>query len=188
MNDYSILFFSISMIIVFLYRIIFGIFLLCKKKYIIDEKYYIMVFYCSLVAILVLFTNWWIAGLILYALLPFVLLLYVSFAPTRKYWLVNGYELSEATFLNQLIIDNPKLKDTTYRVNHFQIIKKKSEHKTKIEFKKISFEEKEKILNGLIQVCKERVKKSNKHELITIFLYLILILILIIIIILTIFL
>ncbi len=125
MSDESILFFTIIMSIVFLYRIILSVLFLLKKKYLLDEKFYISIFYYSLVGILVLFTNWIIAGVILCVLLPVILTLYISFAPTRIYWIVNGFNLTEGTFINELIAHDSHFENAAYRTNKIRFIKKK---------------------------------------------------------------
>lgn len=180
MSDYSILFLLITMMLAFSYRVILSILLLTLKKYYIDEKYYISVFYCSLVGILVLFTDWLIVGIVLLILLPVILMFYVSLAPSRKYWLINGYELSEATFLNEMFKDDNKLEKASYRINHFKMIKKPSEKKIQIEFLKLTYQEKESLLASLLKVCKEKVKHSNKHEVVSLVCYLVVIFILLI--------
>ena len=103
MDDKSILFFCIVMIIMFAYRILLSIRLLSKKRFIIDEKYYVAFFYTSLVGILVLLTDWLVVGVIMFLLVPLITTIYVSLAKTRVYWIVNGYELTESTFVNNLI-------------------------------------------------------------------------------------
>lgn len=178
MDDKSILFFSILMIVVFLYRIFLSVLILCKKKHMIDEKYYIGLFYCSLVGILILFTNWLIVGFILVGLLPLVLTLYVSFAPTRMYWIINGYDITESTFVNKLIELDQKYQKGSYRINKVRISRKKKEYKTKIEFLNVKYDEKEELLKVIKEVLNEKVAKSNKHEWTTIILSLSMIIIL----------
>ena len=164
MDDRAIIFFSIVMIMVFIYRIILSVLLLKRKRHIIDEKFYIGLFYCSLVSILVLFTNWFIVGGILIVILPIILTLYVSFAPTRMYWIINGYDITESTFVNKLIEYDEKLKQTSYRINKVKISRKVKETKTKIEFLNVKFEEKEAMLKIFLDILNDKVKKSNKKE------------------------
>lgn len=164
MDDRAIIFFSIVMILVFLYRVILSALLLRKKRHMIDEKFYIGLFYCSLVSILVLFTNWLIVGIVLIAILPIVLTLYVSFAPTRMYWIINGYDITESTFVNKLIEYDEQLKKTSYRINKVRISRKTKEKKTKIEFLNVKFEEKEQLLKIFKEILNEKVEKSNKKE------------------------
>ena len=171
MEDKSILFFLILMIFVFLYRILISILFLAKKKYIIDEKYYISFFYCSLVGILVLFTNRLIVGFVLVALLPLVLFLYVAFFKNRKYWIINGYEITESCFVNEIAKHFKQYKDANDRIKHFRIYRKKEEKRTKIEFSNIDFETKEKILKIIKTICKEKTIKANKNELIKLIAY-----------------
>lgn len=171
MTDRAILFFSIVMILVFFYRIILSILLLNKKKYLVDEKFYISVFYCSLVSILVLFTDWLIVGIILVALLPIILTFYVSLAPSRKYWIINGWELTESAFINDLIELHPEFEKASYRINHFKISRKIKEKKTKLEFLKMDYKEKECLLKDVLEICKKKVVKANKKELTTILIY-----------------
>ena len=157
MDDRAIIFFSIVMILVFLYRVILSALLLRKKRHMIDEKFYIGLFYCSLVSILVLFTNWLIVGIVLIAILPIVLTLYVSFAPTRMYWIINGYDITESTFVNKLIEYDEQLKKTSYRINKVRISRKTKEKKTKIEFLNVKFEEKEQLLKIFKEILNEKV-------------------------------
>lgn len=165
MDDRAIIFFSIVMIMVFVYRIVLSVLLLKRKRHIIDEKFYIGLFYCSVVSILVLFTNWLIVGGILIIILPVILTLYVSFAPTRMYWIINGYDITESTFVNKLIEHDEKLKETAYRINKVKISRKTKEKKTKVEFSNVKYEEKEKMLKIFLEILNDRVKKSNKKEL-----------------------
>lgn len=165
MDDKSILFFSISMILIFFYRIVLSIQLLSKKKHLIDEKYYIAMFYSSLVGVLVLFTDWLIVGIILFLLLPIVLTLYVSFAPTRKYWIINGYEITESTFVNSLIQYDEKFADSKYRISKVKISRKIKEKMTRLDFLNLKYEEKEKLLKLIIDICDKNCKKSNKKEI-----------------------
>ena len=164
MDDKSILFFCIVMIIMFSYRILLSIRLLSKKRFIIDEKYYVAFLYTSLVGSLVLFTNWLVVGVILFLLLPLVTTLYVSFAKTRVYWIVNGYELTESTFVNSLIAYKNEFKDASYRLNKIRFNKRKSESKIKLEFVNVAFEEKEELLKLVTFLCKEKTTSSNKVE------------------------
>ena len=164
MDDKSILFFSISMILIFLYRIVLSVQLLLKKKFLIDEKYYIAVFYSSLIGVMVLFSDWLIAGIILFLLLPIVLTLYVSFAPTRKYWIINGYEITESTFVNGLIQYDEKFANSKYRINKVKISRKVKEKMTRLDFSNIKYEEKERLLKLIIEICDKNCKKSNKKE------------------------
>ena len=168
MDDKSILFFSISMMLIFFYRIFLSIQLLLKKKYLIDEKYYIAMFYSSLVGILVLFSDWLVVGIILFLLLPIVLTLYVSFAPTRKYWIINGYEITESTFVNNLIIYDEKFANSTYRINRVKISRKIKEKMTRLDFVNLKYEEKEQLLKLIIDICRKNCKKANKKEVISI--------------------
>ncbi len=176
MNDESILFYCIVMIVVFLFRIFLSILFLTKKKYLLDEKYYIMFFYCSLVCVVVLLTNSLITGYILLALLPIILLLYVTFAPSRVYWIINGWEITESAFINQLIQEDGAYQKASYRMSRFKIYRKTKEKRTKIAFSKLKYDEKEKILNLILRICKENVKKANKHEWVNICLSLLFIL------------
>ena len=153
MDDISILFFCIVMIIMFAYRILLSIRLLSKKRFIIDEKYYVAFLYTSLVGILVLFTDWLIVGCILFLLVPLVTTLYVTFAKSRVYWIVNGYELTESTFVNKLISYDEKFNDVAYRLS-----------KIKLEFSNVEYQEKEDLLKLVINLCKEKCKVSNKVE------------------------
>lgn len=178
MRDESILFYSIVMILVFLYRIFLSILFLIKKKYLLDEKYYIMVFYCSLISIIVLFTNSLIAGFILIAFLPIILILYVSLAPSRIYWIINGWEITESTFINQLIKEEEVYQNSAFRIQHFKMYRKTKEKRTKVEFLKLKYEEKEKLLQFITNICQKNVKKANKHEWLTILLNFLLILML----------
>lgn len=164
MDDKSILFFCIVMIIMFAYRILLSIRLLSKKRFIIDEKYYVAFFYTSLVGILVLLTNWLVVGVIMFLLVPLITTIYVSLAKTRVYWIVNGYELTESTFVNNLIAYDERFKDVSYRLNKIRFNKKKSESKIKLEFVKVDFQEKENLLKVVNDLCKERCKISNKVE------------------------
>ena len=178
MDDKSIIFFSIVMIIVFFYRIFLSILLLFKKKNMIDEKYYIMVFYCSLVSILVLLTNLLVLGTILIAILPIILILYISLFKSRVYWIINGYQLSESTFVNQLVLLDERYANPSYRISRVKISRKIKEEKTKLEFTNISFEEKEKILKLFNQLINESTFKANKSEWKTIIIYSIMIFVL----------
>ena len=164
MDDKSILFFCIVMIIMFSYRILLSIRLLSKKRFIIDEKYYVAFLYTSLVGILVLLTNWLVVGVIMFLLVPLITTIYVSLAKTRVYWIVNGYELTESTFVNNLISYDERFKDASYRLNKIRFNKKKSESKIKLEFVKVDFQEKENLLKVVNDLCKERCKISNKVE------------------------
>ena len=164
MDDKSILFFCIVMIIMFSYRILLSIRLLSKKRFIIDEKYYVAFLYTSLVGILVLLTDWLVVGVIMFLLVPLITTIYVSLAKTRVYWIVNGYELTESTFVNNLISYDERFKDASYRLNKIRFNKKKSESKIKLEFVKVDFQEKENLLKLVIDLCKERCKKANKVE------------------------
>lgn len=178
MDDKSILFFCITMSVVFLYRIFLSVLFLSKKKHILDEKYFVMVFYCSIVSAFVLFSNFLIVGYILLALTPIILTLYVSLAPTRKYWIINGYLMSESTIVNKLIALDKNYEKLSYRAERIKITKRKSESKTMLEFIKLSFEEKEKLLKMVKNLCKENTKKSNKVEIKTILINVLMILIL----------
>ena len=178
MDDKSILFFCITMSVLFLYRIILSVLFLAKKKFILDEKYYIMIFYCSLVSSFVLFSNFIIVGFILLALTPIILTLYVSLAPTRKYWIINGYTMTESTIVNKLILLDEKYKTLSYRAERVKISKRKSESKTMLEFIKLNFEEKEHLLKVINTLCKENTAKSNKVEIKTILINLVMIVIL----------
>lgn len=165
MDDKSILFFCIVIIAVFIYRIILSILLLSKKKNMIDEKFYIALLYVSLVGILVLFTNWLIVGFILILILPIVLTLYISFSPTRIYWIINGFNISESTFVNKLVQTDDKYKKTSYRVNKVRLTKKKKENKIKLEFLNVKYQEKEELLKIINNTINENTNKSNKKEL-----------------------
>lgn len=187
MSDQAILFFTILMSLIFVYRIVLSVLFLSKKKYLLDEKFYITIFYSSLVGILVLFTDWFIAGYILMGILPFVLTLYISLSPKRIYWIVNGFSLTEATFVNEIIKEIPNYENSVYRLDKIHFIKKKSESKIKIEFTHMQYEEKERILKIIKNVLKEKTKKSNKREISTILLYFLLTLFMIFLIILTLF-
>lgn len=178
MNDYGILFFCILMICISLYRIIVSILLLCKKKYIIDEKYYISFFYLSLVGIIILFCNKIILGIILVAILPIILTLYVTFSKRRIYWIKNGYLLTESTFINEIVKLNKQYEDSTYRLSKIRFFNKKNEKKIKVEFENVNYEEKEQILNLIQNVCKNNCVKSNKRELTYMLLYILLVLLL----------
>ena len=171
MEDRAILFFSIIMIIICLYRIILSILLLSKKIYIIDEKYYISFFYYSLVGILILFTDWLIVGIILFAMLPVILFLYVAFFKNRKYWIINGYDITESSFINKIVETYPEYADSGERMKQFRIYRKKEEKKTKIEFSNIDYDKKENILKIIKQICKEKTDKANKNEIIFILIY-----------------
>lgn len=164
MDDKSIIFFCIVMIIMFAYRILLSIRLLSKKRFIIDEKYYVAFLYTSLVGILVLFTDWLIVGFILFLLVPLVTTLYVTFAKSRIYWIVNGYELTESTFVNKLISYDEKFNDVAYRLSKIKFNKKKSETKIKLEFSNVEYQEKEELLKLVVNLCKEKCKVSNKVE------------------------
>lgn len=176
MTDYSILFFSILMILVFLYRIVLSILFLCKKKYLLDEKYFIALFYLSLVGTLILFTNWLVAGYILVGILPIILTLYVSLSKHRVYWIKNGYQVTESTFINAFIEYNKKYQDTVYRLDRINFSRKVKEKRSKISFSNIDYKEKENLLEITKKICKENTIKGNKRELGYIFGYLFLIL------------
>lgn len=176
MTDRSLLFLLIIVIVLCIYRVIVSILLLTRKKYIIDEKFYIAFLYYSLVGILVFFTDWLIVGIILACILPIILTLYVAFAPSRKYWIINGNNLTESTFMNKLIEYDNKLQDVNYRKDHFRFSRKKDEKRTKIEFINYKYDEKEKLLNIVKQILKANVTKSNKKEIKILISYCILIL------------
>ena len=165
MDDKAVLFFCIVMSLICLYRILLSILLLVKKLYMIDEKFYISLFYCSLVSVLVLFTNWIIVGCVLIAILPIILMLYVSLAPSRMYWIVNGYEITESTFVNELIKYNSSYSNGAYRVNKVKISRKTKENITKLEFLDLKYEEKETILKIIKNILVEKTGKSNKREI-----------------------
>ena len=164
MTDKSILFFCIVMIVVFLYRIILSVLLLNKKINLIDEKFYIGLFYCSLVSIVVLFTQWFVLGYVLLGLLPVILTLYVTIATSRIYWVINGYDITESTFVNKFIEYDSKYQNPAYRVNKVRIYRKPKENKTKIEFSSLKYEEKEALLNIIKQILKDRNVGANKKE------------------------
>ena len=165
MDDKSILFFSISMIIIFSYRIVLSVLLLARKKYMIDEKYYIAVLYSSLVGTLVLFTDWLIVGIVLFLLLPVVLTLYVSLAPTRMYWIINGHKITESTFVNELIRFDQRYENSEFRINRVRFSRKIKEDKTRLDFLNLKFEEKEALLKLITNICKSHCNKSNKKRL-----------------------
>ena len=168
MSDKSILFFCIVMIVVFAYRIVLSVLLLKKKMYLMDEKFYIGLFYCSLVSILVLFTEWMIVGYVLIGVLPIILTLYVTFAPSRIYWIINGHEITESTFVNKFIEHDEKYADSAYRVSKVRIFRKTKESKTKLEFSLLKFDEKEVLLNIIKNTIKEKGVEANKREWISI--------------------
>ena len=174
------MFLIIDLMVIFLYRIILSIFLLCKKKYIIDERFYISFFYLSLVGVLVFFTDWLIVGIILVVILPIILTLYVAIAPTRMYWIINGVELTESTYMNKLIEKDSNLLDKNYLQQHFRFSKKKSEKRIKIEFLNMKYEKKESMLKIIVDTIKEHDVKTNKKELIWLLVNIGLILILVI--------
>ena len=171
MNDSGILFFLILMDILIIYRIILAILFLKQKKYVLDEKYYISFFYLSLVGFLIAFTGKIVLGIILVCLLPIVLTLYVTLSKNRVYWLINGYNLSEATIVNYLISCDDKYQNVAYRVNHIKINKYKNEHTTKISFLNLSYDEKEKLLQNIIELIKSQKVKANKNEITKIIIY-----------------
>ena len=125
---------------------------------------YLSFCYTSLVGILVLFTDWLIVGFILFLLVPLVTTLYVTFAKSRVYWIVNGYELTESTFVNKLISYDEKFNDVAYRLSKIKFNKKKSETKIKLEFSNVEYQEKEELLKLVVNLCKEKCKVSNKVE------------------------
>lgn len=168
MSDKSILFFCIVMIVVFVYRIVLSALLLKKKTCLMDEKFYIGLFYCSLVSILVLFTEWMVVGYVLIGILPIILTLYVTFAPNRVYWIINGHEITESTFVNKFIEYDEKYADSAYRVSKVRIFRKTKESKTKIEFSSLKFDEKEALLNIVKSTIKEKELDANKREWISI--------------------
>lgn len=180
MDDKSILFFCIVMILVFSYRIILSVLLLTKKAYMIDEKFYIGLFYCSLVSILVMFTNWLIVGIVLVCILPIILTLYVSFAPSRMYWIINGYDITSSTFINEFIKYDSKYEDSAYRIEKVKISRKTKEYKTKIEFLTGKYEEKEALLKIVKTILKEKVNKANKNEALGLIAYSLLVFVLLI--------
>lgn len=167
MDDRSVLFFCIVMILVCLYRLLLSVLLLNKKIYMIDEKFYISLFYCSLVSTLVLFTNWIIVGCVLIGILPIILTLYVSLAPSRMYWIINGYDITESTFINEFIKYDENYANGAYRINKVKISRKTRENITKLEFLDLKYDEKEKLLHVVKNILKSKVEKSNKKEIIS---------------------
>lgn len=165
MTDRSLLFLLIVLMVVCLYRMLQSVLLLSKKINIIDEQFYIVFFYLSTVGAITFFTDLIILGIVLVCLLPIALLIYLSFVPTRKYWIINGYELSESYFINYLIEHDNKLADSEYRTSRLALSKKKDEKKIKIDFKKIKYEEKEDILKLIKQALKSDQVKVNKKEI-----------------------
>lgn len=171
MNDSGILFFLILMDMLIIYRIILAILFLRQKKYILDEKYYISFLYLSLVAFLIAFTSKIVLGIILVCLLPIILTLYVSLSKNRVYWLINGYNLSEATIINHLISYDNKYQNVAYRVNHIKITRYKNEYKTKLAFLNVSYDEKEELLKEIIKLIKSQKLKTNKSEITKLIIY-----------------
>jgi hypothetical protein len=86
--------------------------------------------------------------------------------------------MSESTIVNKLIALDKNYEKLSYRAERIKITKRKSESKTMLEFIKLSFEEKEKLLKMVKNLCKENTKKSNKVEIKTILINVLMILIL----------
>ena len=165
MTDRSLLFLLIVLMVVCLYRMLQSVLLLNKKINIIDEQFYIVFFYLSTVGAVVFFSDLIILGIILVACLPIILTIYLIFVPTRKYWIINGYELSESYFVNYMIEHDSHLADNDYRKSHVMLSKKKDEKKIKIDFKNIKYDEKEKILKIIKESLKQENVKVNKKEI-----------------------
>lgn len=164
--DKELLFFFISIFTLATYRMILSICLLKRKIFLMDEKFYVGLFYISLVDILVILLKNITVGIILVLLLPFVLTIYIAFSKSRVYWIINGYNISPSTFNNSFKEINSKYEDLKYTYQNVRFLLKKDEKKTKIVIECKDFKEKEAIKNKIIVICKENCKETNKIELI----------------------
>ena len=174
--DNELLFFFISILTVFLYRIVLSILLLSRKIYLIDEKFYVALLYVSIVDIIVLAARSIITGFILIALTPIVLTLFVAFCPIRVFWIINGVELSQATFYNSLRELDEKYDDLTVLSSKIRFLKKKGEKRTLLVFRNVDYNEQQLLLNKVKSICIDECKKSNKREVLSLIIYLLLVL------------
>ncbi len=164
--DKELLFFFISIFTLVTYRMILSILFLKKKLFLMDEKFYVGLFYISLVDILVIIFKNITIGIILVILLPFALALYVAFSKSRIYWIINGYEISPATFNNSFKEINSKYEDLKYTYQNVRFLLKKDEKKTKVVIDCKEFYEKEAIVGRINYICKNKIEKANKREIV----------------------